>query len=220
MDVDWRIGLKAVLAFWILGWLLTGSLYILWNVLWPGRQKVIKSRFPFARKSTDSVITVLVGAVLMFGFWPFTARSLWEGVKFYYAIRRGKIPAWRIYSDEEQTSRTWRLSDGTEFFASAFGGTSFQNSRIHGDYQMDNMTGVVEYRIQRIAPTPLHKTAEWHRLELHSSEDHGADEVGDNEPRYHAELRLKCGKYTVEFRVQNHSGTFEECSGVTMIVDD
>jgi len=49
MDVDWRIGLKAFLAFWILGWLLTGSLYILWNVLWPGRQKAIKSRFPFAR---------------------------------------------------------------------------------------------------------------------------------------------------------------------------
>ena len=82
------------------------------------------------------------------------------------------------------------------------------------------MTGVVEYRIQRIDPTPLHKTAEWHRLEFHSSEDHVADEVGDNEPRYHAELRLKCGKYAVEFRVQNRSGKFEECSGVTMIVDD
>ncbi|PYL01241.1 MAG: hypothetical protein DME19_02330 [Verrucomicrobia bacterium] len=42
----------------------------------------------------------------------------------------------------------------------------------------------------------------------------------DNEPRYHADLCLKCGKYAVEFRVQNRSGTFEECSGVTMIVDD
>jgi hypothetical protein len=126
----------------------------------------------------------------------------------------GKRPTWIVLNKEtwEESGRQWTLSDGTDFAASAYGGSSSRCSHICADYpQDDGLRGSVEYRVRKIAPE-AGETSDW--AELVFKDHRGVDY------RYSKSLRLPRGKYKVEFRVPNKTGKAEECSNIILIVAD
>ena len=159
---------------------------------------------------------------LSFFLWPFLLPAAVGSFLFHHSIRAGKRPAWLVYADNEISVAQWTLSDGTEFLGSAYGGSSRKECHFLADYMIDQMSGQIQFRVRMIAPN-VEPFTEWQQLVFNAQpavaeEDENSDD--NSSKRYEGTLRLPRGKYAIEFRAQNCSGSFEERSGVTMIVAD
>ena len=211
MEFDWRWGLGTVGVLWLVGAVCTAVFMFLFGP----RATDNDARDPWTERLRGSL-------VLSFFIWPFLLPTAFHGYKFRRSIRIGKRPAWLVYADGESESGNWTLSDGTEVLASAYGGSPDEPCQFLADYASDDMTGQIQFRVRMIAPT-LQSGGEWHTFSFtdeRPSSHEDADAEESNTERYEASLTLPPGKYAVDFRIQNRSGTFEERSGVTMIVAD
>lgn len=211
MTFDWRYGIGTVAALWLVGTICTGLFMFFFNPR-PDNHNV-RTEWSERLKATFG---------LSFFLWPFLLPAALNSFLFHRSIRTSKRPSWLVYADDENQGGQWTLSDGTEFLASAHGGTSQKPSHFLADYMNDEMHGEIQFRVRMIAPSTK-SFSEWKPLSFTAVPAVAED---DKEPddciadRYEAEMKLLRGKFAVEFRAQNRSGVFEERSGVTMIVAD
>lgn len=203
-------------ATWILGWLVSVVCMLFFD---PDQAS--------EPKPSDWGGRVIAACVINWVLWPFLLPAVLDKRKLHRDMQTGKRPKWIILDKAkgEESGRNWTLSDGTQFGASAGGGSSTRRSYISADYRdHDDLTEPIEYRVRMIAPEPQEASA-WKPLVFRprrsepdpEDEDAVDDYVSD---RYRSSLRLGRGKYEVEFRVPNRNGKIEECSGVILIVAD
>ena len=159
----------------------------------------------------------VISAVL----WPALLPQARRFMSFERDIQTGKRPKWLVYADGEQGDTHWILADGTEFWASAVGGSSTEPTVIQAGFEGAVAADCVECRIQMIAPENGEPTG-WKQMRLKKPvlEPDDEDEDEDDEPFYEASMPLSRGKYRADFRVQLMSKDPEERGGVVVIVAD
>lgn len=214
MKFHWWWILAAAAAIWFVGWFVTVIIAVFFNPL--DSQKDSQKHFPQR---------LLGHCILNLFIWPQMLSALTHRRKFFRYIRTGKKPGWLVCGDGESNSREWKLSDGTQFSASAStSGELSDPADLSADYEDKSLAADVQYCVRMIAPTSRPPT-EWASLKFTprgkppdpENEEDAHDYEGD---RYQASVKLDRGKYEVAFRVPNRAGKIEECSGVILIVYD
>ena len=211
MNFQWWWVLVVLGAIWVAGWFLSVIVGVFCNPLDSEEDK----REDFRGR-------LIAQAVINWVLWPWLLPAVLERRKLFRDMLTGKRPGWIVLADGEESGRQWTLSDGTEFGASVSGGSSSETSHISADYEDDLLTGKIECRSRMIAPTSELPT-DWACLEFTprgpEPDPDDEDAVDDyTSSRYEVSVQLPRGKHLVEFRVPNHSGKIEECSGVILII--
>jgi hypothetical protein len=215
MNFSWWWLVAAPPAIWIVGWCVTVIITVFFNPLATEQDKRLE----------DLGDTLQGAAIINLFLWPFMLPELLDRRKLLREIKTGKRPGWIIQATGEKGAREWTLSDGTTFGASAStSGESSEPADILADYGDDSLTADVQFRVRMVAPEPGAPT-DWAPLKFTprgpEPDAQDSDAIDDYwSERYEASVPLPRGKYAVEFRVPNRSGTVEECSGVTLIVSD
>jgi hypothetical protein len=216
MNFHWWWMLVGLGAIWILGWVVSVVCMLFFDPDSASKPK-----------PSDWGGRVIAGCVINWVLWPFLLPAFLDKRKLHRDMQTGKHPKWIVLDKEkgEENGRYWTLSDGTQFGASASGGSSTRRSHISADYRdHDELKAPIEYRVHMIAPEPQEASA-WTPLlfkdrppEPEPEDEDAVDQFVSD--RYRKSVRLARGKYEVQFRVPNRSGNIEECSGVILIVAD
>lgn len=201
--------LRLLVTVWATGWLVYGTRHWL---------AVLRERRRDGEPLLDDLLpTIALSYAIHLVVWPAGLNTDLEECVPKVLIALRLRPAWSVLRADEDWSRTWRLKDGKELSVSALGTSAADPARIFADGDVD----AVEFRLKRIAPVEAQPTT-WRPIPRMSQREWGksAEDEDDSEEKspFEAAPLLERGRYVVDFRIQNESGEYEECTGIPLVV--